>query len=118
MQRQIRLDIIEWEKILKRAGVLYWSESLQETHIEPGELVITVVSEDDKSSKLKEQVIITITRDDAKDHLETAGYKTNEHNIDQFMEAAESIFNTEGGEWASKANLFSIVIDSREYWDE
>ncbi len=51
MQRTIRLEISDLEKLLKLQGIISESEHLHDAHIEPGELVITVLSEDDKGGE-------------------------------------------------------------------
>ncbi len=48
MQRTIRLEITELEEMLKDLGTINQGEHLHDAHIEPGELVITVLSEDGK----------------------------------------------------------------------
>jgi hypothetical protein len=49
-ERIIRMELTDLEKILKKQGTIKDDEFLNDAHIEPGELVIRVLSEDKKSS--------------------------------------------------------------------
>jgi hypothetical protein len=49
-ERIIRLELEDLETLLKEQHIIKKAESLNDAHIEPGELVIRVLSEDKKSS--------------------------------------------------------------------
>ena len=44
-EREIRMEISEFEEILRKADVIKVNEYLHTIHIEPGEVVIAIVKE-------------------------------------------------------------------------
>ncbi|GAH64893.1 unnamed protein product [marine sediment metagenome] len=49
-ERIIRLELTDLEDILKEKGSIKEEESLNDAHIEPGELVLRVLYEDEKAT--------------------------------------------------------------------
>ena len=47
MERIIRMELTDLERILKKQGTIKKGECLNDAHIEPGELVIRVLSEEE-----------------------------------------------------------------------
>ncbi len=45
-ERTIRMELTDLEKLLREQGTIKKDECLNDTHIEPGELVIRVLAED------------------------------------------------------------------------
>lgn len=54
MERKIRLSIEELEKILQTAKVIKSDETLHDGHMEPGELVLTVLPPDSENAETED----------------------------------------------------------------